>query len=321
MLPKSRNVTEAKMIRALLFLAAAGLCTAAVTYSYDSAGRLIKVDYGNGSVVNYTYDKSGNLLSRAATNGSSGPTITSVTTAFAGTDIAQNTYIVIKGSNLVPATTPASGVIWSDAPEFASGRMPTVLKGIGVTVNHQPAFVYFYCSAATDPACAQDQINALTPLDSTTGSVPVVVTNNGTASDPFTVNMKPVAPSFLLFSSAGYVAATHVNGSLLGPTTLYPGASTPAKPNEIVVVYGVGWGMPSGPLTNGSANQSGALPANPVCTIGGNNAAVGFAGLIGPGLYQFNLTIPSGTPNGDAPIRCTYNGASSPAGDLITVQQ
>jgi YD repeat-containing protein len=43
---------------------------AAVTYSYDAAGRLSKVDYGNGTVLNYTYDKAGNLLSRVvAANG------------------------------------------------------------------------------------------------------------------------------------------------------------------------------------------------------------------------------------------------------------
>jgi YD repeat-containing protein len=42
----------------------------AVTYSYDAAGRLSKVDYGNGTVITYSYDKAGNLLSR--TVGASG---------------------------------------------------------------------------------------------------------------------------------------------------------------------------------------------------------------------------------------------------------
>jgi YD repeat-containing protein len=35
-----------------------------VNYSYDDAGRLTKVDYGNGQSISYTYDKAGNLLSR-----------------------------------------------------------------------------------------------------------------------------------------------------------------------------------------------------------------------------------------------------------------
>jgi len=40
-----------------------------------------------------------------------------------------------------------------------------------------------------------------------------------------------------------------------------------------------------------------------------------------PGLYQFNLTIPLGSPNGDLPIVCAYNGASTPSNDVITVHQ
>jgi hypothetical protein len=38
-----------------------------------------------------------------------------------------------------------------------------------------PAFVYYFCSAVTNPNCATDQINVLTPLDNTIGPVQVVV--------------------------------------------------------------------------------------------------------------------------------------------------
>jgi uncharacterized protein (TIGR03437 family) len=48
---------------------------------------------------------------------------------------------------------------------------------------------------------------------------------------------------------------------------------------------------------------------------------VAFAGLISPGLFQFNVTVPAATAAGDQPVVCTYNGASTPAGDLISVQQ
>ena len=120
--------------------------------------------------------------------------------------------------------------------------MPTELNGVSVTVNSKPAFVYFYCSAATDQSCSQDQLNILTPLDNTTGPVPIVVTSGTVSSPPFMANLQAVAPSFLLFSPAGYVAATHANGGLLGPTTLYPGSSTPASPGEDVVLYAVGSG-------------------------------------------------------------------------------
>jgi uncharacterized protein (TIGR03437 family) len=227
---------------------------------------------------------------------------------------------VIKGVNLVPVITPAIGAIWSSAPSFASGLMPTQLNGVSVSVNNKPAFVYFYCSAATDPSCFQDQLNVLTPLDSTVGSVSVVVTSGATSSPPFIVSMQAVAPSFLLFSG-GYIAATHAAGSLVGPTNLYPGFSTPAKPGEPIVLYAVGFGLPSTALVNGSATQFGSLPVLPVCQLGGNPAALAFAGLISPGLYQLNLTVPAAAVNGDNPVSCTYNGSTTPAGDLVSVQR
>jgi uncharacterized protein (TIGR03437 family) len=55
--------------------------------------------------------------------------------------------------------------------------------------------------------------------------------------------------------------------------------------------------------------------------IGGTQAAVAFAGVILPGLYQLNVTIPPAAANGDNTVTCTYFGFSTPAGDLITVQQ
>jgi uncharacterized protein (TIGR03437 family) len=259
------------------------------------------------------------------------PTITSVTVANGGANIAQNTFIVIKGTNLVPANTAASGVIWNTAPSFASGLMPTQLNGVSVTVDNKPAFVYFYCSAATDPACAQDQLNILTPLDTVTGTVSIVVSNPAASSPPFSASLNSAAPAFLLFGASQYIAATHLNNNgcaasglvncYVGPTSLYPGDSLPAAPGETIVLYAVGFGLPSTPLVNGSSTQSGSLAANPVCQLGGNPVMVGFAGLAGPGLYQLNITVPSSAANGDNAFNCTYGGFSTPAGDLITVQK
>ena len=33
-----------------------------VNYIYDEVNRLIRVEYGNGTVIEYTYDKTGNRL-------------------------------------------------------------------------------------------------------------------------------------------------------------------------------------------------------------------------------------------------------------------
>lgn len=306
----------------LLMVAVPLMFAASVNYSYDSAGRLIKADYGAAGSITYVYDKAGNLLSRTVTSGATaGGTITGVNTASspATAGIAGNTFIEIKGTNLVPANTPSSGVIWSNAPEFAQGKMPTNLQGIQVTVNGKPAYVYFFCSSVTS-ACAADQVNALTSLDTLSGTAQVVVINNGVPSAAFTATAKPIVPSLLLFNSQGYVAATHLNFSLLGPTSLFPGASTPANAGEQVVLYAVGFGPTTNTLTEGSSTQNGSLATLPTCKLGPNNLPVSFAGLIAPGLFQLNVTVANPQPSGDNTLTCTYNGASTQAGALLTVK-
>jgi uncharacterized protein (TIGR03437 family) len=51
------------------------------------------------------------------------------------------------------------------------------------------------------------------------------------------------------------------------------------------------------------------------------NAPVQFAGLVAPGLYQFNVQVPASLANGDKAIVVQYNGATTQSGVLLTVQQ
>ncbi len=249
------------------------------------------------------------------------PVISTAGTAWS-TGLAQNTYIAITGSNLVPSGTPAGGFFWSTAASFATGQMPTSLNGVSVKVNGKPAYIYFYCSGSVSGSiCPQDQINALTPLDSTTGPVQITVSNGSATSVATSMSMTTVSPAMLEFSN-NYVTATHANatGSLLGPATLYPGLSTPASIGETVVLWTVGYGLPNGTLTAGSDLQSGSLPTIPTCTIGGASAPVSFAGVVSPGLYQLNVQIPTGAAHGDNAISCSYGGATTQTGLKIAVQ-
>jgi uncharacterized protein (TIGR03437 family) len=47
---------------------------------------------------------------------------------------------------------------------------------------------------------------------------------------------------------------------------------------------------------------------------------VQFAGLIGAGMYQFNVVVPLGAPDGDNSVTAAYGGFNSQPGALITVQ-
>jgi uncharacterized protein (TIGR03437 family) len=248
------------------------------------------------------------------------PVISSAATAY-GSGVSQDTWIAIKGTHLVESNTQAYGVYWTGAQAYTSGQMPASLNGVSVTVDGQPGYVSFYCSGTTPSSiCSQDQINVLTPLDATTGPVQVVVTNGGVSSAPFTVNVTPLSPAFLLFKN-NYVTATHANYDLLGPASLYPGYSTPAAMGETVVLWGTGFGMPATTLTQGSATQSGALPTFPVCQIGGATATVMYAGLVSPGLDQLNVVVPNGAANGDNSLSCSYGGYTTQSGILISVNR
>jgi len=51
-----------------LLLLSVGLWGETLQYGYDAAGRLVRVDYGDGRVLSYSYDSAGNLLKREWTS-------------------------------------------------------------------------------------------------------------------------------------------------------------------------------------------------------------------------------------------------------------
>jgi uncharacterized protein (TIGR03437 family) len=244
--------------------------------------------------------------------GSAGnPLVTSVNVAGGGGQIAPNTWLEIKGNGLAPSST-AAGLLWSTAPEFLQGKMPTTLGGISATVNGKAAYIYY---------ASPTQVNVLTSLDATTGPVDVILKNGTTATAAFTAVERAASPAFFLFGGTNYIAASHVDYSYLGPASLsVPGYPfTPAKPGETVVLYANGFGLPATALTEGSSSQSSQLSELPVIQIGGATANVIFAGVVNPGLYQFNVTVPASVPDGDNAVSLTYKNLQAP-GALLTVK-
>jgi uncharacterized protein (TIGR03437 family) len=220
--------------------------------------------------------------------------------------IAPNTWVEVKGLGLSPA---GDSRIWQGS-DFVNNQMSTQLDGVSVTVNGKPAYVYYI---------SPTQVNALTPPDAITGPIQVVLTYNG-ASASYTAPSQRTSPSFFVFDSAGDIAATHADGTLLGPSTLYPGLTTPAKPGETIVLYANGFGPTTVPVVGGSITQSGVLSPLPVIKIGGTAAMVTFAGLVLPGEYQFNVVVPPTTPDGNQSVTATLNGISTQSNARIAVQ-
>ena len=227
-----------------------------------------------------------------------------VNTASASGAIAPNTWISIYGTNLAPDSR-----LWQGA-DFVEGQMPSDLDGVSVTIGGEKAYVDYI---------SPNQVNVLTPLDEAIGPVQLILTNANGSSAPMTVSEASFAPSFFLFGGK-YAAATHADYTAIGPASLGPGY-TPAAPGETILLYANGFGEVTPGIVPAAATQAGMLPANPSITIGGLTANVKFAGVISPGLYQFNIQVPVNAPAGDNLVSVTYQGANGPGGVYLTVSQ
>ena len=221
-------------------------------------------------------------------------------------NIAANTWFIIKGENLAPAGDTRT---WQ-ASDFVNNQMPTSLDGVSVTLNGVNAFVYYI---------SPQQVNVLAPPNLAPGIVQVQVNNKAGVSAPASVISQSISPTFFTFGAGPYVTAVHADGSLIGPATLYPGYSTPAKAGESILLFANGFGPTSSSVVSGSEAQGGTLATNPGIMIGGLQASVQFAGLISPGLYQFNVVVPA-LPSGNATLTATYGGQSTQPGILLSIQ-
>lgn len=233
------------------------------------------------------------------------PAVSSVVNdaSFAAGAISTGSWVAIFGTGLAPAGDSRT---WNAATEIVNGNLPVSLDGTSVTVNGKPAVVEFI---------SPSQVNIQPPDDTAVGPVQVVVTTmDGGSSTPFTVNYAEFAPG--LFPAASpYIVAQHGDNSYLTP-------AAPAKPGEVIILWGTGFG-PANPSVPAGQVFSGASPlANTATvTIGGQPAAVDFAGVVGAGLVQINVHVPISINNGDAAVVATVGGASTQtSGNMISIQ-
>jgi uncharacterized protein (TIGR03437 family) len=214
--------------------------------------------------------------------------------------LASATWISIFGSNL-----SASTYSWQDS-DFVNGLLPTSLQGVSVTINGVAAYVAYI---------SPTQINLLAADDATIGTVQVQVTAAGQNSNTLGAPKTALAPAFFTLGGGAYVAALHADYSLVGPPGL------PAKPGETILLYATGFGPTTPPVPTGQLVTTPApLPVLPSIKIGGTPAAVEFGGLVSPGLYQFNVTVPTNLTTGDAPVLATLGGAATQTGVSLPIQ-
>ena len=162
------------------------------------------------------------------------------------------------------------------------------------------------------------QINAVIPYDAVVnGFQQLIVQRNGMDSMPEMVLLSPSQPAVFTLDQSGKGAGAIV---VIKPdgTQFVNGPSAPAKAGDILVIYGTGLGAVDFPVASGAAAPLTTFVRTTnttTVTVGGKQAAVGFAGLT-PGyasLYQINVTVPAGvTPGANVPVIVSAGGASSP---------
>ena len=229
--------------------------------------------------------------------------VTSAAQAAGG--IAPNTFLTVRGTNLAATKRQLTG------SDIVAGKLPTSVDGVTVTINGQPAYVTYISPV---------QINFVTPVElPTSGSVTVSVSNNTLTSATVNVNVQPIAPA--LFINGSYASAVHLNGTVVGPTTLVPNNSTPAKPGETIVMFGTGFGITNPGAVSGAVVTTAApLMLTPAILFDNIPGNVTFAGLIAPGVFQFNVVVPAGLPDGDTPVVASNGGYSSPPLVLTSIK-
>ncbi|MEO8125718.1 MAG: hypothetical protein ABJF23_22820 [Bryobacteraceae bacterium] len=239
----------------------------------------------------------------------SAPTISSggVANAVSGAaGVTPGAWISVYGSALA---TTSRALASSD---LVNNTLPTSLGGVSVQINGKAAFLQYV---------SPGQVNVLAPADAATGSVAVTVKNATGTSNSATATMASVLPGLSVLSN--YVRAIRSDGTIINGTGAAESGyttSAAAGPGDTLSLYGTGFGATSSSLADGLV-FTGAYPTtNPVTvTIGGVAAPVLFAGLVGPGLYQINVTIPSALADGNQAVVATVGGVSSQSSALLKV--
>jgi uncharacterized protein (TIGR03437 family) len=247
--------------------------------------------------LSYTFTASARAVPviSATANGASAP---------AGSPVAPGSFMSIFGFSLSDTSAVYSGA-----------RLPLALGNVKVSFDVPSAGISVpgYLAYA-----GPSQINLQVPweLAGQSSAQMKVIVGDQTYSNVITLALSDYAPAFFE-ASPGVVSALDGNYRVIS-------ASNPAVRGQPVQLYANGLGPVANAPASGDPASTTALSqttSTATVTIGGANATVLFSGLAPGlvGLYQLNVTVPTGIPAGNQPVVVSIGGQSSqPSG--ITVQ-
>ncbi len=263
------------------------------------------VTYGNSA---YVVGAGGNIILGAGAGRNYQVTLYVKAPSLSGTGVFLNPQGIVNAANNVPFTAGVSpgefislygtGMA-SQTVTAQSLPFPATLGGVQVTITWVDSAGKTQSAQAPLYRVSPTQISLVVPY-STPGDGSFLnfrVTNNGTASNVATVYSGPTSPGIFTFSQNGLG-----NGAILHADFSFVNGASPAKVGETVQIFLTGLGAVTPPVTAGAAG-----PVNPLSTtivpdvyVDGTFAKTVFSGLAPTlgGLYQLNVTIPTGITAG-----------------------
>ena len=207
--------------------------------------------------------------------------------------IARGSVFSIYGSNIGPGTS-------STVSAFPIGK---TLAGVSITLTQGAATVDIlplYVSAT--------QINALMPSNAPLGLSSMRLTFNNGRSNPAPVRVTGSAFGIYTLTGTGMGPAAVLN-FVAADNQPFNSFTTPAKPGQVVTMYGTGLGPIS--TADSSAPPAVTLPVPVEVSVGGQNAGVLYSGRSSccAGIDQIVFTVPTSAPLGCwVPVSVRTNG-------------
>lgn len=290
------------MLVCLPLLAALSAPADTVTYAYDDAGRLLRVQYSGGKTITYAYDKAGNLLRRLVTGAAQpGPAPTATAggvvnaASFLGGPVAAGEIVTIFGTGIGPGSLVGLRLT-------RAGLVDNFLSDTQITFDGAPSPLIYV---------SELQTSAIVPYAvAGKSSTEMIVEYQGRRSAPVALPVTASAPALFSTDSTG-----KGGGAILNEDSSVNTPSNAAAKGAIVVLFGTGEGQTDPPGVDGKPAAD-VLP-KPTQTvsvrIGGQQAEVVYAGAAPgfAGLLQINARIPAGVASGNVPVVVTAGSASS----------
>lgn len=203
------------------------------------------------------------------------------------TSLTPNGLATVYGRNLAYSTVAVS------LEQVGAGTLPYKLGGIQITVGLWLAPLLYV---------SPTQINFLIPADLAPGQTALAITRQSTSTQ-VQITVLEAAPALFVVDN-GKLAATHADGKLIT-------VEAPAKPGEIIVIYGAGLGRTEPRQKDGVIPRVAAsillldrlrivLDEQPLTAD-----SILYAGITPgyPGLYQINIRLPETIRKKDPELR------------------